>query len=400
MEKHKKKYPIENDILLKLIFAGLYLALPAACLVIGLLSLIALAGDIGVFGMQPGGGSVAFAVIGMSGGLGGAGYLLFNTYRYGWFSGYFFAQSSKAFKRSALSVLERLKKDYTAAGFVDADAQRHLNYCIEKLSDYKKFWLTTKSQNHMESVVFTEIKKAEAVYDSHDFNKAAFLAALKKIHFSIEERFLGVSAKAYQGEGNYAFISYSHRNTKVVLEVIKKLQEANINVWFDEGITEGDDWMDHLAKKIDNCAYFVMFQSMPYSRSHNCNVEVKRALSRKKTIVRIIIEDSKLAEGVEMYLDNIQAINCTDGFSGKMERIIGLLKNAVIGNETVKRETVTKESISSTATATAEHTKIKRVTKVNETITRAASDSETVSESAPVKKPRAKKTATEEIKND
>ena len=348
-KKAAGRYPLRKNAVLKLQYAALGFLLPAVFLCLALLCLFALVRDLKIGGLGFAGSEILM-VFGMFVGLAVAGYFFFLAYQYGTFTGFYYARNSRRFKNEMLKLLSNAVKKYRAASdgnYDDAekDILRYLQFCITAMRGYKKLHKSNPTLTKLEIVTYNETLKMSAVLDAEGFSHADFLAAVKKVHFCIEERFAGVSAKAYKGEGNYAFISYSHRNSKPVLEVIKRLQETKLNVWFDEGITEGDDWMDHIAKKIDNCSHFVMFQTPAYAKSVNCNVEIKRALKTNRTIIRVILEESKLAEGVEMYLDAIQAIDCRAGVDeNKLVKLISLLQPPKVVEKPpeVKKETKPK----------------------------------------------------------
>ena len=46
--------------------------------------------------------------------------------------------------------------------------------------------------------------------------------------------------RAYEGNKPYIFVSYSHKNSSVVLSYIEKLYELKYRVWYDEGIAPGN----------------------------------------------------------------------------------------------------------------------------------------------------------------
>ena len=332
MEKKKNNgYPLKPGARYLIEYLAVGYLLPAVLLCLAFLSLGGLIRDLRVGGLSFA-GSKALMFAGLFVCLGAAAYFFFYAYKYGSPDGYFNAANSRRFKKEMLRLIAAAVGGYksAAAGKYDEaekEILRYLQLCADILRKYKKFYLSDMSAAKLEAVTYNETLKMNEVLSAEKFSYGDFLAAVKKVHFCLEERFTGEKAKAYKGEGDYAFISYSHRNSKAVLGVIKRLHEAAINVWFDEGITEGEDWMDHIARKIDGCSRFVMFQTPAYAKSINCNVEIKRALKTNRTVIRVILEESKLAEGVEMYLDAIQAIDCRAGISEeKISRIIELLK--------------------------------------------------------------------------
>ena len=106
----------------------------------------------------------------------------------------------------------------------------------------------------------------------------------------------------------YVFISYAHKDSAVVLPCINALQQNNINLWYDEGIQAGSEWPEYIAEKVLNCEKFVLFISKAYLASQNCKRELNFAISRKKDILSIFIEDVELSPGMEMQLGTYQSI--------------------------------------------------------------------------------------------
>ena len=324
-------YPLKKGARYLIEYICIGYLLPAAFVCLAVLAFGGLVRDMRIGGLGFG-GSKALMIIGMLACLGAAAYLFFYAYKYGSPEGYFYAANSRRFKKEMKRLVGVSVSGYKAASegqYDDAEKEilRYLQLCADRLRKFKKFYLSNDSAAKLETVTYNETLKMTELLSAEKFSYGEFLAAVKKVHFCLEERFGGEKAKAYKGEGDYIFISYSHRNSKAVLNVIKRLHEAKINVWFDEGITEGDDWMDHIARRIDGCSRFLMFQTPAYAKSVNCNVEIKRALKTNRTVIRVILEESKLAEGVEMYLDAIQAIDCRQGITeDKISRIIELLR--------------------------------------------------------------------------
>ena len=328
----KPGFPLKRGVRWLLQYLAIGYLLPAGLLCLAFLAFGGLVRDLKI-GSLTFGGSAGLMVVGMLVCLAAAVYFFFYAFQYGSPAGYFSAQNSKKFKTEMKRLIAEAVNGYKAVleskyDEAEKDILRNLQLCCGILRKYRKYYLANDAHARLEIVAHNEALKMLAVLNADSFFHADFLAAVRKVHFCLEERFTGEKAKAYTGAGEYTFISYSHRNSKAVLGVIKRLHEAKLNVWFDEGITEGEDWMDHIARKIDGCSRFLMFQTPAYAKSINCNVEIKRALKTNRTIIRVILEDSKLADGVEMYLDAIQGIDCRQGISEeKIVRIIGLLKS-------------------------------------------------------------------------
>jgi len=338
--KQKAAYPLADGKWIKAQFIMLYLLLPALLLCLGLLAVFGLVYDVQV-GKLDDAGSIALLVISAAVCLSSAACLLFYTHRYGTFKGYYYAACSKRFKRETARMLAEAGSLYGSISEVkyngaDKEISRHLRTSMDSLAAYKKYYLANGAAMKLEAVTYAEAAKLRPLLVPEGFSHDSFLVQVKKVHFLVEERFAGTVAKAYRGEENYAFISYSHRDTKEVLNAIAKMQEAKINVWFDEGITEGADWMNHIAEKVDGCAAFVLFQTPSYVKSVNCNVEIKRALKDNKKIIRVILADSKFDPGVEMYLDAIQGIDCRGGLDKKMEKLIAIVAEGLKPKEAAR----------------------------------------------------------------
>ncbi len=106
----------------------------------------------------------------------------------------------------------------------------------------------------------------------------------------------------------YIFISYAHKDATVVLSCVEAMKKNRISVWYDNGIEAGSEWPEYIAEKVMNCEKFVLFISKAYLESQNCKRELNFAISRKKEILSIFLEDVDLSPGMEMQLGTYQAI--------------------------------------------------------------------------------------------
>ncbi len=106
----------------------------------------------------------------------------------------------------------------------------------------------------------------------------------------------------------YTFISYAHANRDIVLPAIREMQAQGICVWYDNGIEAGSEWPEFIAEKVVNCSEFVLFISKAYLESQNCKRELNFAISRKKRILSVFLEDVELSPGMEMQLGTYQAV--------------------------------------------------------------------------------------------
>lgn len=97
---------------------------------------------------------------------------------------------------------------------------------------------------------------------------------------------------AYQGKGKYIFVSYSHQDNSVVFPLISELQKK-YNVWFDEGINVGTEWLKVVANRLANCEIFLYVVSKNSLNSQYCQDEVVRAKNKNKKLIFVSALDSK-----------------------------------------------------------------------------------------------------------
>lgn len=123
----------------------------------------------------------------------------------------------------------------------------------------------------------------------------------------------------------FVFISYAHVDSKTVLPIIDAMKKRGINIWYDNGIEAGSEWPEYIAMKVNFCTKFVSFISEAYLSSQNCTRELNFAVSRRKELLSVYLEDVNLSLGIEMQLGTYQAI-FKYRFSTYEQFILGLCK--------------------------------------------------------------------------
>ena len=106
----------------------------------------------------------------------------------------------------------------------------------------------------------------------------------------------------------YIFISYSHRDSDKVVEIMNRLRAEGFNVWYDGGIDPGTEWDENIAKHVQECGYFIAFVSNGYIGSKNCKDELNYSRDLDKEQLLIYLEDVSLPGGMAMRMNRIQAI--------------------------------------------------------------------------------------------
>ena len=113
---------------------------------------------------------------------------------------------------------------------------------------------------------------------------------------------------AYAGDKPYVFISYAHKDAKLVFEEIKKFHGEGYPVWYDQGLTPGQEWDDEIAIALMNASMLIVFISANSMASRNVQDEIKMALNRDIDIVPIYLEQTQLPPALELRLSNKHAI--------------------------------------------------------------------------------------------
>ena len=96
--------------------------------------------------------------------------------------------------------------------------------------------------------------------------------------------------RAYEGNKPYIFVSYSHRDSNIVLSYIEKLYELKYRVWYDEGIAPGSEWPKNIEDHLKGCECVLIFVSKDSLVSINCENEVKSALELGKEIIEVSLD--------------------------------------------------------------------------------------------------------------
>lgn len=117
-----------------------------------------------------------------------------------------------------------------------------------------------------------------------------------------------VTSSPYNGKDSFVFVSYAHRDSDKVFEIIAQMQADGYRVWFDEGITPGKDWDCILADRIEQCSLFLAFLSENYLNSGNCTDELFFARDMEKPLLLAFLDSSALSGGMRMRLGRTQAI--------------------------------------------------------------------------------------------
>ena len=134
----------------------------------------------------------------------------------------------------------------------------------------------------------------------------------------------------YEGNAPFVFISYSHKETDIVLPVVRELAARGVRVWYDGGLEAGTEWPETIARHLLKSQCVVAFASKNFGDSHNCRRELDFAIARHKDPVVVYLEDpEKLSEGVQMQLISLHALYY-DRFPDVRALVDALMKAALV----------------------------------------------------------------------
>lgn len=132
------------------------------------------------------------------------------------------------------------------------------------------------------------------------------------------------NAEPYEGSHPFIFVSYCHQDKTQVYPYIEMLARDGYRIWYDEGITPGDEWTENIARHLEGCSVFVAFVTEASLNSHNCRREINYAVLKEKRMVSLFLDDVRLSAGMEMLLAGRQGIFRSK--FGKAEDFIESLK--------------------------------------------------------------------------
>jgi hypothetical protein len=101
------------------------------------------------------------------------------------------------------------------------------------------------------------------------------------------------------------FISYNHASKPLVAEVVKRLRQENLQLWYDENeIKVADEQSKKMQKGILDSDTVLFFITQLYLKSENCRAEFFYALNRKKKRIFLVVEklDPNEVNGIEIHL--------------------------------------------------------------------------------------------------
>ncbi len=160
--------------------------------------------------------------------------------------------------------------------------------------------------------------------------------------------------KAYDadnGKDPFVFVSYKSEDSETVAVYAKHLHDSGINVWYDDGIHEGDDWESYIMSVIEkeNCRAVLLFVSANIEKSSVIPLETTCARQCKKPTVAVFLEGGLdlavlLSKAMKIYIEQRQSVNAYgDTIEKACERVLAAAKNAMSGEQKVSAASANDE---------------------------------------------------------
>jgi hypothetical protein len=123
-----------------------------------------------------------------------------------------------------------------------------------------------------------------------------------------EGRLTPLPFPAYLGEEPFAFVSYAHKDREAVFAEMARLRDLGCRIWYDEGITPGNEWPEEIGRALERCGFFLVFLSDQAVASRNVRNEINLALHLAKGFLAVHLEETKLSSGLLLQIGTLQAI--------------------------------------------------------------------------------------------
>lgn len=118
-----------------------------------------------------------------------------------------------------------------------------------------------------------------------------------------------IQLDSYEGPEPYIFISYSHRDTTQVYEILKMIDREKYRYWYDDTMEIGEDFREELRTRIENCSAFLLFLSNAALQSKYCGMEIITAFKYNKRIYPVYLDDDvEIPAPLKMILENLQHV--------------------------------------------------------------------------------------------
>ncbi len=140
-------------------------------------------------------------------------------------------------------------------------------------------------------------------------NEATSLEELIYESFLSDPQQFQMPFSAYDGDGSFVFVSYSHTDRLQVYPIIDYLNKTGKNIWYDEGISISEDWKKSIVDNLERCSAFLVFITPHIIDSEYVRKEISFALKKHKPFFSVYLKETQLPSELEFEIGNIQFMN-------------------------------------------------------------------------------------------
>jgi len=103
---------------------------------------------------------------------------------------------------------------------------------------------------------------------------------------------------AFRGNDDFVFVSYAHKDSELVFRDIFRMQEQGLRVWYDEGLTPGEEWDREVFGHIGSphCKAVIFYLSYNVVLSASIEKEIGQVIAAGKASFSIQLYDRTLTE--------------------------------------------------------------------------------------------------------
>lgn len=112
----------------------------------------------------------------------------------------------------------------------------------------------------------------------------------------------------YGGTQPYIFVSYAHKDMKIVKSLLSFLQQNSFRLWYDDGIQGGKNWRMVLEEKIESSCAVLLIHSANTAASDEVENEISWALDCRIPICVVNTDNSAFRKGYNMSLKKEQNV--------------------------------------------------------------------------------------------
>ena len=105
------------------------------------------------------------------------------------------------------------------------------------------------------------------------------------------------------------FISYDRTSKPLVLTLVKDLEDLGHTVWFDDDLSGGQEWWDHILDKIRDCEVFLFALAPRALKSVACTREFDYADKLGKPIIPVLVRKDVQLDLLPEALSRIQHVD-------------------------------------------------------------------------------------------